>query len=205
MNELVTLFDAFYSRFVLRDLFAKIVPGMMLLSAMAMSLTSSSSVLTYVASVSFWFWIAIFSAAWIIAFAVQALAEKYDLIRYYPKGLEQIQIYDMLIQFYKISSVLEKQQIERLVVIKEACGNGYMALSISLLLLVVDGILDTYNVGTPLIQWIFSELFRVGHVFIVLLGAIYFLRKMHFIHVDRQHDYMVRVLRQYEHGATSGS
>lgn len=205
MNELSTLFDSFYSRFVLRDLFGKIVPGMMLLSAMVVSLTSSSSILIYIASVSFWFWSVIFSVSWILAFAVQALAEKYGYIRYYPEEMDKIQSYDMNIQFNKISSKLDRQQVERLIVIKEACGNGYTSLSISLLLLVADGILDIYSSGTPFMQWIFGELFSKGLVLIVLLGVIYFLREMHFIQVDQEYKYKDRVLKQNGTATASGN
>ena len=194
-DELVTLFDAFYSKFVLRDFLAKIVPGSMLVSAIAISLTSFPFFLNYVSLMSYWFWIAGFGIAWIATFAVQSFAEKYNFIQYYPvmEGLDQKGFYEKQIKFNQISSISEKQQVERFVVIKEACGNSYVTLSISLLLLMTDGILDTIRNEGLILPWIQNELFQI-HVLIVLIGAIYFLRKMHFIHVIRQYEYLLQVI-----------
>ncbi len=123
-------------------------------------------------------------------------AEKIKLIRYYPKinNFERKDFYDMKLLFEENATLSEKHDVERLVVIKEACGNGYVALAISLSLLVADGILDTYRYKLPVLPWIWSEFLRVCPVLIVVLASIYYLRKMHFLHVQRQYDFMERAL-----------
>lgn len=204
MNDIVTIFDAFYSKFVLRDFLAKIVPGLILLASIAISLAPSISfIITYVVSMSFWCWIAIFGMAWIASFAVQSFAEKYGFIRYYPEELDETRYYNEQITFSEISSILEKQIVERFKVIKEACGNSYVTLSIALILLAMDRILDTLSSGVPLLPRIYSDLLNIGDVSIILLGTIYFLHKMHFIHVNREYNYMIQVIESYNSASVS--
>lgn len=198
MNGWQTVFDSFYTRFVLRDFFGKIVPGGILIFAIAVSATSTSSVVAYLASMSFFAWVAIFGVSWLIAFAIQSFGEKplpgrcsFSFIRYYPKSLEQQQFYDMYIRFHQNALPNEMQQVERLVVIKEACGNGYVAIAISLVLVVVDTILNRVWVVVPFL--------------IVAFAAVYYLRQMHFICVQREHDYMVQALKTHGPESVSSS
>jgi len=172
--------------------------------------TSSTCFVKYVASMSFWAWIAALGVSWLTAFAIQSFAEKplpgrgsFSFIRYYPKSLDQQKFYDIYIRFRKNASPDEKQQVERLVVIKEACGNGYVAIAISLLLVVVDAIHGD-SILSPVAP-ASSNLWVVVPLLIVAVAVVYYLRQMHFIHVQRQYDYMVQTLNFHESKSASSS
>ena len=89
--------------------------------------------------------------------------------------------------------------------IKEAYGNGYVALSISLLLIVADGMLDIFHNGAFSWPWLWGALAHVGPALVIAGGAIYYLRQMHFIHVQRQYDYLDRALTMRRSALDSGS
>ncbi|RJP33385.1 MAG: hypothetical protein C4547_12430 [Phycisphaerales bacterium] len=74
------------------------------------------------------------------------------------------------------------QQGERFVVIKEACGNGFIALSLAIPLFVVSRLANAATVKQV-----------VGLA--VVVGITLCLREMHFIHVKRQFVYYVQVMR----------
>lgn len=125
-----------------------------------------------------------------------------SLIRYYPESLNQEQFYDLCLHFHKKASPDEKQHVERFVVIKEACGNGYVAIAISLVLVVVDAILDK-NIILSLVAPASNNLWVETPVLIIAIAAIYYLRQMHFIHVKREHDYIVQALRLHKSKSAS--
>lgn len=193
MSEAENIFNAFYSKFVLRDFFGKIIPGSIILLSVAIALTSLSNTLTFIIRMSGWMWLFATGFSWISGFAVQSLGEGW-LIRYYPrnKRLTRQQFYEILIRFDQrsVSSPIERQQVERIVVIKEACGNSYVALGISLLILFAEGLFDRVRSGCPIVPWAYSELIRLAPFIIITIVAIIFLGIMHFRHVSRQYDYM---------------
>lgn len=248
MNRLTekpeTLFDAFYSRFVLRDLFAKILPGLMLILAVVTPLLPCP--FNVISEVPVALWVIVFSIAWVTGFAIQSLGEACGFIRLCPfetsekltklpfdkilldhttnkirydsdkqllifKGVmsegEKTQLlklptdksykkaitalsqkslftdekerFKYVMKLHNTASLAEKRQYERFIVIKEACGNSYVALLLSLVSLMAyaaHGILEL-----PAHSW-------VGLV--TIAGAIYLLRRMHFIHVTKQQDYL---------------
>lgn len=208
-NGWQNIFDSFYTRFVLRDFFGKIVPGGILLSAIAVSVMSPASVIKYIASMSFWAWIVALGVSWLTAFAIQSFAEKplpkkllpkgcdFSLIRYYPRGRNQKESYDLRFYFHQKASPDEKRQAERFVVIKEACGNGYVAIAISLVLVMVDAIRDKDSV-LSFVAPAPSNLWVVVPVLILAIAAIYYLCQMHFFHVKREYNYMVRSLELHK-------
>jgi hypothetical protein len=199
MSELTTIFDSLYSRLVLRDVFAKMVPGSVVLAAIATTLTSPLEVAQYLRSMSFAAWLLAASLAWILAFAVQAFGERWRLIKYYPDPAENgpatlEAFYDVKIAFDQDPPQADKQQVERLIVIKEACGNMYIALSTALLLFLFDGMLDVWRCKCQLWPWLWNESRRIAPVLVLTLAAVYYLRHMHFIHVHRQYAYMLQSL-----------
>ncbi len=187
MAEIVGLFDAFYSRLLLRDVFGKIVPGTVFLVVIGSTIFSLSFLTSFVQSMSFGMWALFLGAAWITAFGIQAFGEKTRLIQYHSKKSDD--------RFYKQRNRLDlrgeqiqKQQFERFVVIKEACGNGYVTLLLSIVVVLIDRLID---VGTTVIlDWTKSH----WHVIAVLGLLTYFLRDMHFVSIKRQDSYLKTVV-----------
>src|SRR3989338_2411328 len=138
MNNLVGLFDALYSRLLLRDVFGKILPGMVVIFSILASFYSVTQIKTLLLEMNFWLWLILLGAAWISAFAVQSLGEFLKVIRYHNKNTHK-EFYKERYEFNKcVNSSEERLQLERLVVIKEACGNGYLALAVGGLIRLID-------------------------------------------------------------------
>jgi len=141
MSDLTSLFDALYTRLLLRDFFGKIVPGSFIILAIVISLPPYSDLYFRdgkMLRVHVILALAIFlGVAWIIAFAVQAFGETFKLIKWHGEKTDQ-EFLKKRVDFGRRASCRESQQLERLIVIKEACGNGYLALVLSALLLFLD-------------------------------------------------------------------
>ena len=82
---------------------------------------------------------------------------------------------------------------ERLVVIKEATGNVYLALIISLLKLIVDSIIRLKFSGVSMQKYIDNL-----PSFLLLVVIIIFLKIMHNIHVNRQFRHMLKILIEFQ-------
>lgn len=185
MGELTTLFDAFYNRFVLRDLFGKIIPGAIILFAISIIVIGSPErILCCLISFSFWLWIILISLSWISGIAVQSVGETIKWIRYFPKWKddkkkEKLDLdtwYDMYNEFLNKVSLPERAQHERYIVIMEVSGNGSVAFLISLFLLVSNGLIKSFL------------------IIAIVLVLIFFLFFMHRKNVKRQYKYLNRCL-----------
>lgn len=187
MSDLTGLFDALYSKLLLRDFFGKVVPGTILILSVSIVLFSPDKVGEFIKNVSFYSAILLIGFAWIVAFSIQALGEVTHLIRYHTYNSNR-EYYTRRYKFRNQTNPEEHQQLERLVVIKEACGNGYVALGLSAILisvnfLIIEGCEKAIN---------YVKLYWPTIVFFVLI--IIFLAVMHFIHVMRQDEYMNTIL-----------
>lgn len=187
MSDLAGLFDSLYSRLLLRDFFGKVVRGTIIILSVCATIFSPRDILKFIYDASFFSDILFIGFAWIVAFALQALGEVTCLIKYHTSPTNE-EFYVRRHEFHENTDPNEHQQLERLVVIKEACGNGYVALGLSTIflslhVLVADGyqaIIDKIKLHWPTI------------LLIALLIA--FLAVMHFIHVRRQDAYMNAIL-----------
>ena len=188
MNTSLNIFDGLYYRFVLRDFFGKIIPGFILLSSIAISLTSLTDFKNNIGLMSYWFWIVSLSISWITGLAIQAIGDYTNLIKYFPESETFDTYYDKLLLLNKTIPSIEWQNFERLRLIMESSGYSYISLSISLIFLSIDYLVDN---GASNIS--FNEVF----VFILFIIFISSLRNMHFIHVNRSHQYLLKLLHNY--------
>jgi hypothetical protein len=182
MENLKNLFDSFYDHFVLRDFFGKIVPGFVLLSTVLICLFSWINLYSNINTIPILAWIVIFGFAWIIGFSIQSIGEVFKLIRYYPKNFTNDQkYYEFYVDFFDSAKDVEKTRAERLMIIRDACGNAFIAFSISLIIIfvcLIFGLIQLKNLQTIFVL-----------VLIIPLLS-YFLYKMHHIHVQRLYDFM---------------
>jgi len=188
--DLTKLFEAFYTKLLLRDFFAKIVPGSIVLVAIVVSKLDFSdftetveAIEKFLSIIPFYLWVIIAGLAWIMGFAVQSVGEFLGAIRYHPKTVSREQVYKSRTQFDAIASKNDQMRLERYVVIKEACGNGYMGIVIALF----------YNFVSNISQFSTILLENWASYLLSVLIMI-FLARMHFEHVDRQHKVMSAVL-----------
>lgn len=197
MSDLQHVFDALYSRLLLRDFFGKIVPGMIVLVTISLAVFPSNDVLMFCNKVKFFPALILIGLAWIMAFAIQAIGEKTRLIRYhtYKKNEE---FYTIRFQFHKETEPEERQELERLIVIKEACGNCYVAL----LFCTAFSCLNVLKMKG--LKYMVIKLIMHWPVVAVVVIIIVFLAIMHFIHVSRQDEYMRTILKASKEPVGSG-
>ena len=209
MNDLGQLFDAFYSHFILRDFFGKIAPGTIFLSALALWFKSPTDLLEISKGIPLVLWLLFLAIAWLAGFAVQSFGE-YEfralgpLILYDPRFPEKADYgADFHVDYRDLLRTGEypqdDRQIERFVVIKEACGNGYVAILLSIGVLALKvGHNIALNFGVGLLD---HELVATAQVIVFLLPIMVLLRRMHYEHVWRQYEYSQKFLVKYSEEA----
>lgn len=197
MSNASDIFEAFYSKMLLRDIAGKVIPGLAFIISTSIMLFSFSDVITFSKEMNVIGWLVIFGFSWIVAFAIQAFAETRNLILYYPSSLSREQWYEKLIYFYEFASDQEKQNFERFVVIKEACGNSYVSFLLSFLILVIYLLVKFITNGLNYLN--LPEKSNVAVVLFILFPfVIYWLRKMHFYHVERQNNFVNAAIKKHE-------
>lgn len=148
-KDILKICDAFYSRFILRDFFGKIIPGSLFLITASFSIITIEHAITFYDYLKeFWIWVIFIGISWLIGFAIQGIGTKeiriknneerknYQLIRMYPKKYSYEEGEKLYNKFKdKCSDDKIKRQHERYVVIKEACGNGGASLSFAFIIL----------------------------------------------------------------------
>jgi hypothetical protein len=100
------------------------------------------------------------------------------------------------LQFFQYATTDEKQQRERTVVIKEAAGNGFVALLICLLFLLFSLIFNYQEF--PNVNWILNYGWQKGLIFIFIIisvGSLYWLYRQSEIN---QFDYQDQVIKRYK-------
>lgn len=140
-KELESLFNAFYSRFLLRDFFGKIIPGLIFLIVISLTLISREDALwhyDYLKNV--WIWIFYISISWFIGLGLQTFGTEFEISLDKPRKIDRElreSIYDLYKQF--ADKKFEKHN-ERYVVIKEAMGNCSISVFFSLILIILNRI-----------------------------------------------------------------
>jgi hypothetical protein len=178
--------DALFNRSL--DVFGKIGPGLVLLAALFVSLEGQQGVCRFISDLQLGAWVAVFAAAWVTGIAVQSLGEFLCLISYWPeRKICETQWRTMTTEFRSRKDYQRhKDGYYRLGVIKEACGNTYVALIATAILLLIVGIFDGYFLNIAITKIIITSVFYIA---IVLL-----LWRMHCKHVERQNNYLAAVL-----------
>ena len=182
------LVDALYGKFILRDLFGKIVPGWLVLYALGItfgwlplqldaSFTSDAVVVVIGAALG-----------WIAAFAIQQIGEWTGYLHYWPSEYRDRTVrYARRVMFLRIATPDEKQQLERLLVIKEATGLTSLALAIAAMACVYSAVAG--GLGER------PESFSQGLALAFGLAvAAFTLRVSHLTHCDRQFAFQDAVL-----------
>lgn len=147
MSEASSFFNALYHNFLLRDLFAKMVPGAVVIATILSQNPLGERVVEIGENVGWPFVLLGAGVAWIFGFALQELGGILKIIKHYPTDptdySKSKKRYTLRTAFKKVATENERQQVERYAVIKEATGNGattiLLCLFIVLMRLVVAG------------------------------------------------------------------
>ncbi len=210
MDQWYNIFNLLYSRFLLRDFFGKIIPGFIVIFFGASVLFLPNNLVSYISHFSFWGWLLFIGVAWITGFIVQSFGYLIHLINYeypdkdtncYTLKIWKSEQMKRKLDFAQVSSKDEKQQYERITVIKEATGNGTVALLICLLFLLVTLIFKNcqqfhFNKCQEHLysNWIFHPDWHMGFIFtIIVISGISFYC-MYRLQKIKQYEYRDHVL-----------
>ncbi len=133
MSDWSTAISSFYTQFLLRDLTAKVVPGSLLLLALAASppLVQANLLTRELPSAA---WVLLIAFAWIIGFALQGLGTLARIISTRPANPSCSEDYHALTRQFRIceqSRPFSLMQHERFIVNKEACGNNLIGIVVA--------------------------------------------------------------------------
>jgi len=170
----------------------------------------------------FWIWLFIIGLSWIICFAFQGVGEIIKLIRYYPEEdkIKQNPWFQQYTRQLKSNSKKDTYhfqllcdfndatrddptawlQNERHVIIKEACGNTFLAFFFGLLIVTIT--LITWKNLQEIIPYLWDKYTII--IFIVSFLVIFGLWVMHKIQVDIQFYYMTTVIMRHHSDKNCG-
>jgi hypothetical protein len=193
--ELKPLFDSFYDKMVLRDLFGKAVPGVLFMMCAIGGLLGADTLGKIADHLNLASWIVAAGLAWLLGFALQYLGELSHLLRTHPRCngryVNRDAFYSTWAAFHELASPHEKVHAERLNVIKEACGNAAISLAFAAAFFAVGNRQRhvALNEAAPLI--------------VVCLILFLSLWRMHVRHVERYGDFLYNTTEFHKHLSAS--
>lgn len=196
MKELV---EALYSRFLLRDVFGKIVPGTILLSGLLLGVFGFAALLNVLKQLPVPTWPLLYGAAWLGGFAIQQVPHVFGISHVYDKkAYKSLSAFNQALRGFRIrnrDNPIDQQQLERYIIIKESCGNAFWATAISPLIYIGLSLLGAGEENVP--QGADVPHWRVVVLLSVLwLCVLFLLKRMHREALDQQTDYIKdRVIR----------
>ena len=176
------LFESFYTDFILRDFFAKVIPGSIVLFTSSSALISSSSVIDHILNLTASGLALEAGFAWLTSFVLENAAVELGVMRYwkYSKSCSGLrQEVDHRFQFAEQATDDRKKGLERHIIIQEATGNGCMAMWVGsvfwVIIFIRNLITPTGTGGSPL---------QSGAAFFLFAVSGFYLRHMHMRIVD---------------------
>ncbi len=161
-----TSIDRLYDRLI-RDLFARVVPGMLILLAIAVSVTSFDEVTAALERASIWMWLLGFGAGWLTAFALVALGRRFNLVLVSPDPITDEQGWIAEERFRARASRRQRATYDRRVTAREATGTVSVSLFLAFGVLALDFVVDVHLHESP---WNEVRNGAVASVVVVALG-----------------------------------
>jgi hypothetical protein len=157
--------DRVYDRLI-RDLVGRAVPGLLVLLAVAVSVTSFGEVAVALERATLWMWFLAFGAGWLTAFALLEIGRRFNLALLSPDSITDEQYWAAEERFRACASRRQHAEYERLVTIRDAMAVASVSLFLSLGALGVDFVVDVHLHESP---W---EEIRNGATALALLVAV---------------------------------
>lgn len=168
-----SFFNAFYSRFVLRDFLGKIIPGFILATSIGLTQRSLWGMANIFSRSGFMEWVIILSMAWVLGFFIQGLGlwlrvGKWRLCRDLPAEYEgkEDQYFERMIRL-RVKSAHTRRYMERLLAARDASGNSATSIFLSALLFLIARLINL----TPIAYYPDVD-FWGGFVFLIFLALI---------------------------------
>lgn len=193
MENLSTLFTDLYTKFLLRDIVGKIVPGALLWSTVLYMFFAPKQLLAYFRRLPIAGLVIVGGFIWTVTLGFQSAAEMLRIWSYFPQVAGAKTPSDSfavstlrVVEFQRCADDVQLLQYERFVVIKEACGNLFFAMLLSVVPATFVWIrthfpIAVQNTGWKACRWMIVA----ALVALVFVG----LHRMHLQHVERQFMY----------------
>ena len=185
METVSRLVEALYTQFLLVDVFGKIIPGFIVLYSAVMSFWSPCPALERVDQLGSWGWPVVFGLSWVLGLGLQSIGQWVRLAHEFP---DLGAWYEQRARFERVARETEVQQVSRLLVIREASGNGCTALVASLLILVSS---NPWQVPS----WFQEDPWTHTVLIIVAIAIAWHLYRMAREHTRRSEEYVSAILR----------
>jgi len=176
--------DRVYDR-LLRDLFARSVPGVLLLLSLAVSISSFSDVALALERATAWMWLIAFGAGWLTALGLLELGRRFNLALLSPEAITDEQYWAAEERFRATASRRQRAEYDRLVTIRDAMAVVSVSLFLSLLALGVDFVVDVHLHESP---W--AEIRNGATALTVLVGVGIAFQLTHRLYVRRAWRYL---------------
>jgi hypothetical protein len=176
--------ERLYDR-VVRDLFARAMPGVMVLAALATSVTSLDETSTYLKEMPGWMWLAAFGVGWLLSFALLAIGRRFNLVVDAGDSMTADQHWAAEERFRASASGRQLGEYQRLVTAREATAAGSVSMLLALGIAGVDFIVDVHLHENP---W--SEIRNGAVAILVLIGLAAALQLTHREYARRARSYL---------------
>lgn len=192
MNEISKIFESFYTDFLLRDLFAKIIPGFIVLATTFYCIFGVKLLSSDTFEKAEWIiFLLIGGVCWILGFGIQCLGELICLTKQSPPNYEDsYRRYDLRIFFDRKSSDREKKQVERYAIVKESTGNLATALILSFIIFLVVQCFGRSSGGDGFNQVIITKDFILWAIGSIIIISALFLSLASNSHAKKQYEFM---------------
>jgi hypothetical protein len=176
--------DRLYDRFV-RDLFTRVVPGLLLLLSVAVSVTSFGEVGLALERATTWMWLIAFGAGWLTGFGLLEIGRRFNLALLSPEAVTDEQCWTTEERFRSTASRRQHAEYERLVTVRDGMAIASVSLFLSMVVLGVDFVVDVHMHESP---W--SEIRNGATALVVLVGVGVALQLVHRAYVRRTWRYL---------------
>ena len=187
MSFLGDVTNSFYGNFLLRDLVEKIKPGIVVLFAKLTLKYEPEFLMQQIKDMALIEIVFFLSAAWILAFAFQALGIYLGLIKQWPYDMPMEKSREYIVKFNRQAKIEEKRIVERYVVIKEACGLGYVTLAISVVMLLIGTAARNSTTPVETLMTFLRMSWDNCLILLLLVIVVLSLRLSHLKHLERQY------------------
>jgi len=176
------LADAFYSSYLARDFFAKVVPGSLVLGSFLLWSEPYPVLIGVVEKLPVLGWLLVYGLCWGVGFAVQAIGERLGIVRSHPRD-ETEQVFRERAASFNASNptTTDRSNRERFVVIKESTANLGVAIGLSIVLVGGCKLLPDYR-----------KLIVAGFVVLCVAALLWFQA----VHQSRERDWELRVIER---------
>ena len=192
MNEISKIFESFYTDFLLRDLFAKIIPGFIVIATTSYCIFGVNLPSPDTFKQAKWLiFLLIGGVCWILGFGIQWLGERISTTKQSPSDYKNSRRrYNLRIFFDHNSSDREKKQAERYAIIKESTGNLSTALILSFCIFLISSLISfiiSFIIPSIISQYIRNDIIIIS---IIISIMVLFLSMASHSHAEKQYEFM---------------